>query len=355
MTTFEVVLVNRTPAITGAPTLTVVNRLVVETISYTEELNRPGTATLGCPIRSMTSDVTARLVDLAANPSEVWIYADSTLSWAGEIQTLNIQGQTASLNCVGLLGYTFRMGVTADLTYAATDQFTIAKGMVDQWQALNYGNYGIDTSTVGTSGVVRDRTYLRNELHNIGQRLSELGAVLNGFDIKVDPLTRKLVLTNPVSGTDLSASVFLDERNIDSASIAVSVAPSDLVSDVSATGTSTTSGGVNSTLYSARSTSSVQTSYGRSWDSATFDGVTDQTTLDGHSDAYLQARSAQLLQPGLTVVARVGSNVGDFHAGDTVNYSYDAGLGRQTANLRVAKLTVSVDSAGKQRLMVEFA
>ena len=97
----------------------------------------------------------------------------------------------------------------------------------------------------------------------------------------------------------------------------------------------------------------MQASYGRSWDSATFDGVTDQTTLDGHSDAYLQARSAQLLQPGLTVVARVGSNVRDFHAGDTINYSYDAGLGRQTANLRVAKLTVSVDSAGKQRLMVE--
>lgn len=355
MAVFEVVLVNRTPAITGAPTLTVVNRLVVDTISYTEELNRPGTAVFSCPVQALTADVKARLVDLAANPSEVWVYADSTLAWAGEIQTLQIQGQSVTLNCVGLLGYTYRMGVIADLTYSATDQFTIAKGLVDQWQAQTYANYGIDTSTVGTSGVVRDRVYLRNELHNVGQRLAELGAVLDGFDIRVDPSTRKLVLTYPVSGTDLSASVFLDERNIDSASIAVSVAPSDLVSDVSATGTSTTTGGANTTLYSARATSSVQTSYGRSWDSATFDGVSVQATLDGHADAYLQARSQQLLQPGLTIVARVGSNVGDFHAGDTISYSYDAGLGLQTTTLRVAKLTVSTDSAGKQRLQVEVA
>ena len=355
MTAFEVVLVARTPQSATSPTLTEINRLVVDTISYTEELNRPGTATLSCPIQALSSDVKARLVALDLNPSEVRIYTDSTIAWAGEIQTLQVQGQTLSLNVVGLLGYTFRMGVTADLTYSATDQFTIAKGLVDSWQSQAFGNYGIDTSTVGTSGVVRDRVYLQKELHNIGQRLSELGAVLNGFDISVNPSTRKLVLTNPSAGTDLSASVFLDARNIDSASIAVSVAPSDLVSDISATGTATTVAGVNTALYSARNTAAVRAAYGRSWDSSTFDGVSDQTTLDGHSDAYLLARSTQMIQPGLTVVARVGSNIGDFHAGDIVSYSYDAGLGYQTAVLRVAKLTVNVDNAGKQRLNVEFA
>lgn len=354
MAVFEVVLVNRTPAVTGSPTLTVVNRLVVDNISYTEELNRPGVANLGCPVRSLTDDVKARLADLAAFPSEVWIYADSTLTWAGEIQTTQVQGQSLTLNCVGLLGYTFRMGVTSDLTYTATDQFTIAKGLVDHWQGQNYGHYGIDTSTVGTSGVTRDRVYLRNELHNIGQRLAELGAVSNGFDLSVNPSTRKLLLTNPQSGSDLSASIVLDERNIDDASIATSVSPDDLVSDVSATGSSTTTGGANATLYSARSTASVQSGYGRSWGSASFDGVSVQATLDGHTDAYKDARSKQLLMPGLTIIPRVGVDVGSFHVGDTVYYSYDAGLGLQSAALRVAKLTVSVESDGKQRMQVEF-
>jgi hypothetical protein len=351
---FEVVLVNRTPAVTGSPTLTVANRLVVDTISYTEELNRPGSASLSCPVAGLSSDVKARLVDMAALPSETWIYADSALVWAGEIQTLNIQGQTAQLGCVGLLGYLFRMGVVNDLTYTATDQFTITKGLVDQWQNLNYGNYGIDTSTIGTSGVTRDRTYLRNELHNVGQRVTELGAVIDGFDLKVDPSTRKFVLSSPTQGTDLSASVFVDQRNIDSASIAVSIAPDDLVSDVSATGSSTSPVGVNTTIYSARTTSSVQTAYGRSWAGLATNGISVSGTLDGAGDAYLGSRNTQLFQPGVTIIPLVGCNIGDFHVGDTINYSYDAGLGIQTSNRRVAKLTVSVDSGGKQRLLVEF-
>lgn len=354
MAVFEVVLVNRAPAVTGSPTLTTLDRLIVETISYVEELNRPGTASLGVPIRSMSSTVQTQLADLAASASEVWIYADSSIVWAGEIQTLNIQGQTVELGCVGLLGYLFRMGIVADLTYSATDQFTIAKGMVDQWQNLNYGNYGIDTSTVGTSGVTRDRTYLRNELHNVGQRITELGNVSDGFDLKVDPSTRKLVLTNPQQGSDLSASVFLDERNIDSAQVSVSVAPGDLVSHVDATGTSMTSGGATSTLFSEQTTSALLSTYGRSWASANFDTVSVQGTLDNSANAFLAVRNKQMFQPGVTAFAGSNADVGGFHAGDTISYSYDAGLGRQTYSLRVGKLTASVDTSGKQRLQVEF-
>jgi hypothetical protein len=354
MAVFEVVLVNRTPATTGSPALTVIDRLIVDTISYIDELNRPGSATLSCPVRSLSTAVKARLIDLAANPSEAWIYADSAIVWAGEVQTLSIQGQGVQLGCVGLWGYAFRMGVISDLIYSAVDQFTIAKGMIDAWQAQTFGNFGIDTSTVGTSGTVRDRTYLRNELHNVGQRITELGAVSDGFDLKVDPSTRKLVLTAPTQGTDLSASVFVDQRNIDSASIAVSIAPGDLVSDVAATGSSITTTGASATLYSARTTSAVQTSYGRTWGSFSDSTISVQGTLDGASDAFLSSRSGQLFQPGVTVIPLVGCDVTDFKAGDTINYSYDAGLGVQTSNRRVTKKTVSVDSSGKQRLLVEF-
>jgi len=354
MAVFEVVLASRVPQSGTTPTLTIVNRLVCDSITYTDELNRPGSAQLSCPVQAMTSDVKARLVDLGALPSEAWIYADSVLVWAGEIQTLNIQGQSVTLGCVGLLGYLFRMGVITDLTYAAVDQFTIAVGLVNQFQTQTYGNYGIDTSTVGTAGVVRDRTYLRNELHNVGQRVTELGAVLDGFDLRVDAITRKLVLTSPVSGTDLSATVFFDQLNIDSASVAVSIAPGDLVSDVASTSTFTSTAGVNSTLYSIRTTSALQSTYGRSWDSFSSSNVANQATLDGAGDAYLSPRAKQLFQPGVTVVPRAFPDVASFHPGDTVTYSYDAGLGLQTLTPRVAKSTVSVDSSGKTRMLVEF-
>jgi len=116
----------------------------------------------------------------------------------------------------------------------------------------------------------------------------------------------------------------------------------------------TTSAGINSVLYSARTTASVQTSYGRSWHGMNFDGISVQATLDGAGDAYLATRNKQLFQPGVTVFVNANADIGSFHVGDTITYSYDAGLGRQTIALRVAKLTVDVNSSGAQRQKVEF-
>jgi len=354
MTLYEVTLVSRIPSLSGGPTGAEVNRLVCESISYTDELNRPGSATLGCPVGSLTDDVGERLRNLAGLPSEAWIYRGGALKWAGEIQTLGLSGQTVTINAVGLLGYTFRMGVTADLVYANVDQFAIAKALVDHWQLQGYGHYGIETAGIGLSGVLRDRTYLRNELHNIGTRLAELAAVIDGFDLHINPVTRALVLSYPQRGIDLSGSVFLDRLNVDSASVAMSVAPDDLVSDLSATGTSQSTTGTGSTLYAERSTVAVRTAYGRSWAGQNYDGVSVLATLTGHGDAYLGARTGQLFQPGVTLVPREGAEPGDFAPGDTVAYSYDAGLGEQTASFRVAKIKVDVDKEGRERLGVEF-
>jgi hypothetical protein len=354
MADFETVLVARVPASSGPPTLVEVDRLVFDQLSYTDELNRPGSATLGCPISSLSDPVKERLSNLATFPCEVWVYRNSGIAWAGEIQTLSVEDQTVKLNCTGLLGYTWRMGVTTDLTFNDTDQFTIAASLVDHWQDLAYGNYGIDTSAVMTSGVLRDRVYLRDELHNIGQRLQELGAVINGFDMHVDPTTRQLVLSYPQRGIDLTQSVFLDRLNIDSASVALSVAPDDLVSDVAGTGTVEDSAGSNTKLYTMRENATVRAQYGRSWAGVNFDGVSNSTTLEGHTDAYKDVRDDEMFQPGVTLIPREGSDAGDFGPGDTVSYSYDAGIGVQSGTYRVAKVTVDIDRDGKQRLGVEF-
>lgn len=354
MSTFEVVLVARTPQLSGPPILAEVNRLVVDTISYTDELNRSGSGTFTCPIASLSDAVKDRLNNLANFPCEVRVYRDSTIAWAGEVQTIGIQEQNVALNCSGLLAYTFRMGVTSNLIYSGIDQFTIAKGLVDHWQVLDYGNFGIDTSSITTSGVLRDRTYLKNELHNSGQRLQELGAVINGFDIHVNPVNRKLVLSFPERGTNLSASVFFDKLNIASASVAMSVAPEDLVTDVHATGTSQTDTGTNGIIYTTRSNATLRQSYGRSFGSQNFDGVSVLTTLEGHADAYRDARNGQLFQPGVSIKPRVGADIGDFGPGDSVTYSYDAGLGLQSGVFRIAKVVTTVAQNGEQRLGVDF-
>ncbi|MFC5947083.1 hypothetical protein ACFQH9_02170 [Pseudonocardia lutea] len=354
MAEFECVLAARVPQEVGPPNLVEVDRLVFDTLKYTDELNRPGSASAGCPIRSLSDAVKERLSNLRNFPSELWVYADDGLAWAGEIQVASVAGQAVQLSAAGLLGYTFRMGVTADLVFSEDDQFLIGKALVDHWQDLPFGDYGLDTSGIGTSGVLRDRTYLASELHNIGTRLAELGAVENGFDIWVDPDTRELRFAYPTRGLDLSASVFLDERNIDSADVALSVAPDDLVSDGLFSGTTEYDDGESQTLYVARANVAVREAYGRTWGSENFDKVSVLTTLEEHGDAYLAARAQQFFQPGVTVKSRIGCEPGDFGPGDTVSYAYDAGLGLQAGAYRVSKLSVSVDRSNDQTMEVEF-
>lgn len=352
--TFEVSLAARTPAASGAPALAEIDRLVVDSIQYTDELNRPGSATLGVPIGSLSEAVKVRLSDLAAHPCEVRIYYDSELQWAGEVQTIAIQDQTIQLGCVGLLGYVYRMGIVNDWEFTATDQTEIVKTLVDDWQDQSYGHFGIDTSDVADSGVTVDMSYLRSDLNNVGSRLEDLCGANDGFDMHVDPETRVLVLSYPHRGIDRSETTVLDERSIDSASVAVSIGPDDLISDAYVNGTSQGASGESVAIYSEATNTGLFATYGRTWGSTTIDGVVDQDSLNSHAIEFTAARSGQLLQPGATLFARPGTSPGDFSPGDTVAYAFDAGLGLQSGNYRVASVSVQVDGSGALRLAVEF-
>ena len=314
MTTISAVLAARFPQASTSPVLIEVDRLVADSLTYIDELNRPGSATVTCKVASLSDAVKERLVDLAATPCEVWVYVGSGVAWAGEVRTLNIQDQAVTLNCVGLLGYCSRMGITADTSFAQADQFTIARSLVGAWQGQPYGHYGIDVSSTLPSAVLRDRTYLRGDLKDVLSAITDLGAVIDGFDLTVDPATRELVLAHPQRGLDLSTATILDSRSIDSATVAQSVDPGDIASDVSATSSAQSTSGAQTSLYSYRSDTALQQSFGRTWESQSFDDITDQATLDAHADSFLAVRGGQLLQPGLTLVPNpaTGTGVGDF-------------------------------------------
>jgi hypothetical protein len=49
-----------------------------------------------------------------------------------------------------------------------------------------------------------------------------------------------------------------------------------------------------------------------------------------------------------------GASVEDFNVGDTVTYTYDAGLGQQTGPYRIRKRRVTVTEAGQEHMAVDF-
>ena len=50
----------------------------------------------------------------------------------------------------------------------------------------------------------------------------------------------------------------------------------------------------------------------------------------------------------------VGADVDDFGVGDTITYTFDAGLGQQTGTYRIVKRTITVAESGQETMAVEF-
>ena len=64
----------------------------------------------------------------------------------------NITSDSVSMTARGLLFYLYYMLVETDKTWNATDIYTIAEDMINDWQDQDYGNFGVNTVGIGTAG-----------------------------------------------------------------------------------------------------------------------------------------------------------------------------------------------------------
>ena len=347
---YLVTLVARTPQQTTGPTLVEVAPILdARGLQFEDELNRPGSARLTTDPATLPAAVQARLRDLKAAPCELWVERDGTRMFAGPLLGWSLSDDgNLQLTAAGLAYYLDYMFVAADQTFTATDQWTIARTLVDQWQDLDYGNYGIDVSAVTTSGVTRDRTYLASEENWVGDRIRELGAVINGFDHHVDPASRVLVL-EASRGTDLTATVVVGV-GVTSPGLTASVAAGDIASE--AFGRST--GDDGELLTSTAADTTVRSGFGRSAVSGTWNGISVQGTLDDHTGRLLTTRSKMLLTTEPDLIPIVGASVGDFAVGDTVVFDYDPGFGRITENRRIVRMRIQVADDGNETIALGF-
>lgn len=350
---YELVCVARIPATQGTPTFLEVDPIDWSGLSYTDELSKPQQLSVGCQIAGLTDPILQRLRDLADLATELWLYRDGVLVFAGPLLGWQVQSEALTLNAQGLLAYLNMMVVQQDLVYKQQDQFTIAAGLIDQWQALDYGNFGIDTSTVGTSGVKRDATYLKTELHNVGQRVFELGQQAKGFDLAVNPKSRKLELSYPTRGIDRSSgedAIVFDARNVTSPNIVCSAAPGDVASEAFVTGTA--AGGAPP-VYATASNLELRAKYGRTAVTASYQGVSEQTTANGYATALEAARGAALLVPGPDVRVTPDADLRSYDVGDTVAYTLHEKLS-VSGSFRLRRRQVTVSQTGQETVSVQF-
>lgn len=318
---YEMVCVSRQPQPQAPPVFTEIDPIDWSGLSYTEQLSRPSYLSAGVSVSSLTPDIVNVLKDQAHKASEIWVYRNGKKVFAGPWLGWQIQGNTLTITAKDVLAYLDWFVIASDLVFAQKDQFLIGKTMVDQWQALDYGNFGIDTSSIGASGVLRDATYLKNELNIVLPKLTDLGKRQNGFDFWVDPTTRRLNFIYPNRGVDRSTgpdAVVFDARNVTNSNIIGSAGPNDIASEGIVTGTS--SGPTNGTVYSLKSNLSLRAQFGRSAITANQAGVSDQGTADAYAQALIDSHGVAYHLPGPSVRVTPDADLSSYDVGDIVQY-----------------------------------
>jgi hypothetical protein len=347
--------VSRTPQANGPPILIEIDGFVAPSgITLTETLNQPDQLSFSIVPVKQEPTVLARFKNLAAAATEIWAFCDDCglHMFAGPLlgYAAGLKGDAIvwQVKAAGMLDYLRRWRIEPDgasLVYTNQDQTVIAKGLIDYYQALSYGNYGIVTTGLANTGVLRDRTYPAIEGHLIAQRLSELAAVNNGFDFSVTPATRQFNIHYPFQGTDRTNAVVIDGRSIVDPSAQISAGPEDLVSEGFALG----DGG----LIAHRSNTTLRAAIGRSGFVSSFNGVVVQATLNDHAQRLVDQRSTQLHDPAKTLVP-VGLDWDDFDLGDRVEYAYDYGAGVMVEQRRVYARSMNLADTGVVKIGVQL-
>lgn len=168
----------------------IIAELPLTGVSFTQQLNQAG-AFDGHLLLSGINTFQFN-VDASTTPARNAIYVDrdGILVWAGIIwsRTYNSSAQTLSITARELISYFERRRIIADANFVNTDQLVVAKTLIENAQAVPYGDIGIIYNTEGetTSGVLVDRTYYNYELKTVFNAVQDLSRQDDGFDFHVD-------------------------------------------------------------------------------------------------------------------------------------------------------------------------
>lgn len=201
----------------------IIGELPLTGVSFTQQLNQAGTLQGHLLLSGMA---TAQFnVNASTIPAKTAIYVDRNgeLIWGGVIwgRTYNSATQQLDITAREFESYFERRRITTTQAFTNTDQLVIARTLIDNAQALPYGDIGVITGSE-TSGVLIDRVYYNYELKAVYGAIQDLSRADNGFDFNIqvsyDPITNEplktLVLGYPRSGTpynvnDPEALVFI--------------------------------------------------------------------------------------------------------------------------------------------------
>jgi hypothetical protein len=234
----------------------------------------------------------------ATTPERTVVYAerdgvivDGFVVWARSMSA----GQPLVLRGASLWSLFARNRIVSTLTFAATDQLSIARAIVDHVQGQSGAGFGVVSDGAVLSGRVRDRMWPSWDRKCAGDAVSELASVQDGFDFAVEcgwvggVVERRLVFGYPRRGRSAGATGLR------------------VVAGKNMTGWRRTEDGLRSArsvdvfgagdagdmlIATQTRTDLLDRGWPLTWESRAHKDVTVQATLDAHASAYVAARAA---------------------------------------------------------------
>jgi hypothetical protein len=371
---------------------TLVAEIPLSGLSYSHRLNDVGelSASLFLPTPSDTAGRTLGAIyndAVEETRRQLVIERDGVVVWCGIIWAAPYDdgSQSRSVRAASDWSYFRRRFIDYSSTYTGTDQFTIARQIVNAARGPVglAGDIGV-TVPVTTSGVTRDRTYTASELKPVAEAVEELAAVDNGFDFGIDcaytsagVLQKVLNFSYPRRGRNYlnTGHVFELGRNVISFSW-----PSDgtrVANKVFATGqgegneTSTieeSGGGATSTRGAAgrtiglaidansiRPLSAGGPGYPLLEKQIQLSDVTVQDTANRYAQAELAFSTSPIVLPEITVRGDRDPEIGTYIAGDACRLIIPAGMTPRFPDgldtyYRIIEYQVMVDDNGTEEV-----
>lgn len=325
----------------------------VESMTYTESLNKPGSWAATIPL---TADVDAD--DLYSSRAIFAFERAELLRWAGPLLTarVDLARGTVELSGEGYLNYLRRRVLYVTKTYTATDQLLIVKGLLDYAQQTfgTPGDLGITTTALSsTTTVNRDRTYWWYERKKIGELIEQLANVRDGFDFRLTPrwssgpnstMVLDFGVTYPALGRD-TGYVF-DLAAHDFTTIDVDLTRLCYQCAVSGLGTGED---IPSTTRSRTSLISVNALLE---DAISVGDVTETATLYDYAGRRLDLGSTPLIYPTVMLGADF---LGTFIPGDRVRCVGSTGVLNVGGSYRVVEQTFTLPAEGPETLSATLA
>ncbi|WP_107091997.1 MULTISPECIES: hypothetical protein [unclassified Streptomyces] len=166
----------------------VLDSLPIQGMSLDDYIGKTGRMTGTVPIPNAALAKRARYA-LVPGRTGVWVERGRDLWWGGILWTLSLASDSrgrlgAQVQVGGWESYLHRRYLYDTHVSEGVDQFDIVRQLVDYAQDARCGDIGI-TYDMHTSGIVRDRTYLRFDLPSVGSLLDDLAAVEDGFEWRI--------------------------------------------------------------------------------------------------------------------------------------------------------------------------